>query len=113
MKTNIRNPIIENKFKNTTDYTDVEKTRILLKLNWEGGLLGYMSYGIAPRLYLKFKDEFDYFYSKEDLIRSNHKKLTKQFKEFKEIINNYLTVPNVKYTDDELNAVNYVFDEAI
>ncbi len=105
------------------DYSDVEKTRVLKKLNYEGGLLGYMGYGLAPRLYHKFKDDFKYFYAKEDLLRElrdnnrkftrNEKLIKQQFKEFETIVIAYLSVSDANYNDDELNAVNYVFDEIV
>ncbi len=99
------------KLNEITEYNDVEKTKILYKMRWEGGLLSFMSYGIPNRLYHKYYDQFVYFYKNEDLIRDSNKSITKEFKEFEKTILNYLTVPNVKYTDDELNAVNYVFSE--
>jgi hypothetical protein len=100
------------------DYTDVEKERILLKMKWEGGLIGYMGYGLPSKLYDLFKTDLDEVY---EIIEPTGKKKKTTKKERIEM-NNKIQLTNekilgflkernlydVKYTDDELNAVNDV-----
>ena len=54
--------------------TDIEKERIQQKIDWEGGLREYIEYGIATKLYVLFKDEFDNLNEKiiklEDLLKN-------------------------------------------
>ena len=48
---------------------EYEKIRLRLKIMWEGGLEGYIDYGVATCLYNKFQKQFDALYKK----RSNKK----------------------------------------
>ena len=41
---------------------EYEKIRLRLKIMWEGGLEGYMEYGVASCLYNKFEKQFDDLY---------------------------------------------------
>ena len=43
---------------------EYEKIRLRLKIMWEGGLEGYIEYGVASCLYNKFKNQFDQLYKK-------------------------------------------------
>lgn len=94
------------------DYNNVEKARCLMKMEWEGGLLGFMNYGLPRRLYLKFKDEL------EDIYDSIEKKKTKKEKTLFQTKVNALECKITEYlktdeefTDNELNDVNYIFTE--
>lgn len=88
------------------DYNDLEKERLQLKIDWEGGLYEYCNYGIARRLYLKFKIYFDEAYL-------NNKWSCKKIKRLEPLVMNYLDerLEQKEYTDEELNSVNYIFDE--
>ena len=41
---------------------EYEKIRLRLKIMWEGGLSGYIDYGVASCLYNKFEKQFDDLY---------------------------------------------------
>ena len=92
------------------DFTDLEKERMQLKINWEGGLEQYIKYGIGTKLYSKYIKEFDNL----EIYKNCNKK-----KQFYKLLNNLENLINIylseretyrQYTDDELNSVNYIFD---
>ena len=92
------------------NFTDLEKERIQLKINWEGGLEQYIIYSIGTKLYSKYIKEFD---NLEIYINSNKKKqFYKLLNNLENLINIYLNDRETyrQYTDDELNSVNYIFD---
>jgi hypothetical protein len=88
--------------------SNLEKARIKLKMEWEGGLKGYMSYGVSKELYDNFKDEFDKvyaFYERDKYTKEQKtslKTLESKLEEFFKDID-----PKI-YSDDELNSVNYI-----
>jgi hypothetical protein len=97
---------------------DVEKERLLLKIDHEGGLEEYMDYGLSNALYMVFKNEFDAIYLLDEKI-SLKVRVRKTKKERQELINNlefvilnYLNQRREqrKYTDDELDDVEYILD---
>jgi hypothetical protein len=97
---------------------DVEKERLLLKIDHEGGLEEYMDYGLSTALYNIYKKEFDEIYTLDEKI-SLKVRVRKCKKERQELINkveynilNYLNqrTEERKYTDDELDDVVYILD---
>jgi hypothetical protein len=92
--------------------TDLEKERILLKMKWEGGIIGLMNYGLPNKLYQLYKDDFDEVYKFIDKSKYNKKQKNKIYI-LDYHINKFLnlrTVYGVEYTDEELNSVDYIFD---
>ena len=92
------------------DFTDLEKERLKLKITCEGGLEQYIKYGICTKLYSKYKKEFDYLELYRSCCRKN--KFYKLLNNLENFINIYLSDRKIyrKYTDEELNSVNYIFD---
>lgn len=90
------------------NYTEVEWARIQLKMEHEGGLRGFMDYGLPHRLYLMYEPELTKVYKFFD----NDKWTKKQIQLFNTLeskIESNFT--DKEYNDDELNACNYIFDE--
>jgi hypothetical protein len=89
-------------------YTEVEWARLKAKMDWEGGLIGFMNYGIPTRLYNEYKNEFDEIYKFID--KKKYTKKQNQLIVALELqIESHFT--DKVYSDDDLNAVNYVFSE--
>ena len=88
------------------NFTDLEKERLKLKIIWEGGLEQFIKYGVGTKLYSKYKKEFD------DLEIYKGKQYYKLLNNLENLINIYLSEREAyrKYTDKELNSVNYIFD---
>jgi len=92
------------------EFTDLEKERLQLKINYEGGLEQFIKYGIGSKLYFRYKREFDNLEIYEN--RYNKNKFYKSLNNLENIINNYLSERETyrQYTEEELNSVNYIFD---
>jgi len=92
------------------NFTDLEKERLKLKIIWEGGLEQFIKYGVGTKLYSKYKKEFDSL----EIIKNGYKikKYYKLLNNLESLINIYLSERETyrKYTDEELNSVNYIFD---
>ena len=89
-------------------YNEIEWRRIEMKMSWEGGLIGFMNYGLPKRLYNGYKDEFEEIYKfidKEKYTKKQHGLINKLEAE---IENNFT---DKEFTDDEMNSVDYIFDE--
>ena len=94
----------------TMELTDLEKARLKLKIEWEGGLENFLHWGIPTRLKDIYKTEVD------AVIQIIDKKVwTKKQKAVLYDLSNKIDlllkdVDAEKYTDDELNSVDYVLD---
>ena len=99
-----------------TCYSDLEKTRFYLKYKHEGFLKGMMGYGFPKKMYDMFPDLEIVYHIIENHNRKNTYYTEKQIlflKKLSKQIENYLTDVkdiNYKYTDKELESVNYIFD---
>ena len=89
-------------------YTEVEWARLKAKMDWEGGLIGFMNYGIPKRLYNEYKNEFDEIYKFIDKMKYT-KKQNQLIVTLELQIESHFA--DVVYSDDELNQVNYIFSE--
>ncbi len=96
---------------------EYEKIRLRLKIMWEGGLSGYIDYGIASCLRSKFKEEFDeiLLLQEKSKIKSNKKikELTKKIETFldgniKSMNMNSINMKN--YKEVNLNDYNYILE---
>ena len=56
-----------------TELNKYEKLRLRLKIMWEGGLSGYIDYGVARCLHQKFKEEFDEIFKLEQELHELQK----------------------------------------
>ena len=86
-----------------------------MKMEWEGGLEQFIDYGIPCRLYLLFQKEFDEIYEQIERKEKRNSKKNKMILDMlignlKRKITDYLEV-NEEFTDNELNDVDYIFDE--
>lgn len=65
----------------TKPLNEYEKIRLRLKIMWEGGLSGYIEYGVAHCLYIAFMEDFKNIYRIEDeieLLKKQNKKVTRK-----------------------------------
>lgn len=88
------------------DYNDVEKERLEIFIDYAGGLDYYIKYyGVATRLYKKFKSEFDaisMYPKRKTLVYALEAK-----------VDTYLSNRTVdrKYTSQEIDQAGYIFEE--
>jgi len=98
--------------KKIEDYNLLEKVRLKLKFNHEGGLYGMLNYGIPPKMYQLFPEINNLYKFYEKLKYTKKQQLI--FDKVECEINNYFeNIPNYTecgYTDDQLNNVNYIFE---
>ena len=106
---------------NKRDLKDIEKERILMKMKQVGGLSRYINSGLSNALFDIFKNELEPIYQLlDDIFHEPHSgrnerlcnEKDKLVKKLEPIILNYLNtrIEQRKYTEDELNAVEYVID---
>ena len=82
---------------------EYEKIRLRLKIMWEGGLEGYIDYGVATCLYNKFQKQFDALYKK----RSN-KKIIDLKHDIEQFLDGNIDSMNMKSIDfNKYNALNF------
>ena len=86
---------------------EYEKIRLRLKIMWEGGLEGYMEYGVASCLYNKFEKQFDDLYKNRSNKRiQNLKHDIEQFLDGNIDSMNMTSIDFTKY-----NALNINFND--
>ena len=86
---------------------EYEKIRLRLKIMWEGGLEGYMEYGVASCLYNKFEKQFDDLYKNRSNKRiQNLKRDIEQFLDGNIDSMNMTSIDFTKY-----NALNINFND--
>ncbi len=97
--------------KKIEDYMLVEKVRLKLKFNHEGGLYGMLNYGIPPKMYELFPeiDELFNFYEKLRYTKKQQLIFDKVECEINDYFENVPDYEESGFTDDELNDVNYIF----
>ena len=96
----------------SNELNEYEKIRLRLKIMWEGGLSGYIDYGVASVLYNKFKKEFDEI---DDSYKKSNNKLIKNLEKQIEIYlggniksMNMWSIDTKKYNDIDFNDYNYI-----
>lgn len=92
------------------NHSEGEKLRIRLKMDWEGGLMGYLGYGIPYTLEHNFPL---YFSILRELDRKHHGLYNKKQRLFIEDVSNliemYLRTENDEDTfQGDLNDYNYI-----
>ena len=95
------------------ELNEYEKIRLRLKIMWEGGLRGYIGYGVASCLYMKFKEYFDKI--SDDPYKRSYNKIVKLLEKK---IENYLggniksmnmwSIDTKQYSDININDYNYI-----
>ena len=94
-----------------TELNKYEKLRLRLKIMWEGGLSGYIDYGVARCLHQKFKEEFDEIFKLDkeiyelEKIEQFNKNVNKKRRAFKILIHK-LTSKIEKYLDGNIDFFN-------
>ena len=101
---------------------EYEKIRLRLKIMWEGGLMGYIDYGVASCLYNRFKEDFDkiYYYDNLKQTKTNAKQLKLKIEELTLKIETLLdgniktmnmsSIKQEQYNNIDLNEYNYILD---
>ena len=86
---------------------EYEKIRLRLKIMWEGGISGYIDYGVASCLYNKFEKQFDDLYkNRSDKRIQNLKHDIEQFLDGNIDSMNMTSIDFTKY-----NALNINFND--
>ena len=86
---------------------EYEKIRLRLKIMWEGGISGYIDYGVASCLYNKFEKQFDDLYkNRSDKRIQNLKHDIEQFLDGNIDSMNMTSIDFSKY-----NALNINFND--
>ena len=100
----------------TQHLNEFEKIRLRLKIMWEGGLIGYMEYGVAKCLYIQFKEDFDDLYKYENPPKRKVHKLTRKIETFLDgniTSMNMQSIDMKKYNESGIDFNDYIYILAI